>query len=75
MLVDLSMELTISWKDMLIGKSSTIPGKVIAPIGIEVEDDFELLEGDTKKSFVNGIPSIEFSEMIHQNLIKDRALL
>ncbi|MFQ6669901.1 hypothetical protein Gotur_034978 [Gossypium turneri] len=53
MLVDLTMEPTISWKDMLIGKSSTIPGKVIAPIGIEVEDDFELLEGDTEKSFVN----------------------
>lgn len=36
-----------------------------------MEEDSDLLEGDVKKSVVNGIPSIEFSERICQLLIKD----
>ncbi|KAK5775757.1 hypothetical protein PVK06_043696 [Gossypium arboreum] len=36
-----------------------------------VDDDFDLLEGDVKKSVVDGIPFIDFSERIHHQLIKD----
>ncbi|MBA0780285.1 hypothetical protein Gotri_004403 [Gossypium trilobum] len=35
------------------------------------EEDFSLTEGDVKKSVINGIPSIEVSERVHQLLEKE----
>ncbi|MBA0803286.1 hypothetical protein Gohar_013518, partial [Gossypium harknessii] len=66
LLVDLTIEPITSWKDKLIGQSSNIEGK-----DLEEKDEFELLEGDILKSVINGTPSIEFSNRIHQILIRD----
>ncbi|KAB2011909.1 hypothetical protein ERO13_D09G046450v2 [Gossypium hirsutum] len=38
-----------------------------------MDDDFFLLDGDIKRSSVNGIPSIEFSDRVSQILIKNMA--
>ncbi|MBA0829624.1 hypothetical protein Goarm_014216 [Gossypium armourianum] len=38
-----------------------------------MDDDFFLLDGDIKRSSVNGIPSIEFSDRVNQILIKNMA--
>ncbi|PPD99584.1 hypothetical protein GOBAR_DD03382 [Gossypium barbadense] len=40
---------------------------------VDLEDDFELLEGDAKKEIVNGIPTITFSEPVHQFITKQMA--
>ncbi|KAK5786729.1 hypothetical protein PVK06_041372 [Gossypium arboreum] len=39
--------------------------------GLEEDEDFDLMEGDIQKSIVNGIPSIDISERIHQLLTTD----
>lgn len=39
--------------------------------GLKEKEDFDILERDIEKSFVNEIPSIEFSDRIHQILIRD----
>ncbi|MBA0592033.1 hypothetical protein Gorai_009020, partial [Gossypium raimondii] len=36
--------------------------------------EFSLLEGDVKKSVVNGIPLIEFSKRIHQLLVNEMSI-
>ncbi|KAA3474118.1 GroES-like zinc-binding alcohol dehydrogenase family protein [Gossypium australe] len=50
----------------IIGQSSNIEGK-----GLEQKEEFELLEGEIQKSIINATPSIEFSNRIHQILIRD----
>ncbi|MBA0855078.1 hypothetical protein Goshw_008921, partial [Gossypium schwendimanii] len=55
---------TTSWKDKLVGSSPNSGG-----IDLKAKEDFELLEGDAQKSFINGIPSIEFSNRIQHVLI------
>ncbi|MBA0688322.1 hypothetical protein Goari_006121, partial [Gossypium aridum] len=43
--------------------------------GVEHADgEFSLLEGDVKKSVVNGIPLIEFSKRIHQLLVNEMSI-
>lgn len=66
MVVDQPAEPTISWKDKLFGNSPkyTINKSV-------VDNDFDLMDGNVKKSVVNSIPSIDFSERINHLLIKD----
>ncbi|PPD73539.1 hypothetical protein GOBAR_DD29535 [Gossypium barbadense] len=66
LLVDLTIEPITPWKNKLIGQSSNIEGK-----GLEEKEEFELLEGDILKSVINGTPSVEFSNRIHQILIRD----
>ncbi|MBA0813342.1 hypothetical protein Gohar_027201 [Gossypium harknessii] len=66
MLVDLTVEQTTSWKDKLVGHSSNVAGN-----GPEEKEDFDLVDGGIQKSIVNDIPSIEFSDRIHQILIRD----
>ncbi|KAK5794853.1 hypothetical protein PVK06_036103 [Gossypium arboreum] len=59
------MLLGTSLKGMLLGISSSVLGNSL------VEDEkIDLLEGDIKKSVINEIPSIEFSERIQQILSK-----
>ncbi|KAK8289993.1 hypothetical protein V6Z12_D07G230300 [Gossypium hirsutum] len=65
MLIDSPPEKPTSWKDMLVGQSSKETLKVL-----EGKDDLDILEGDIQKSFVNGIPSISFSDRIHKILIQ-----
>ncbi|KAH1121392.1 hypothetical protein J1N35_004552 [Gossypium stocksii] len=64
-LAELPIEPRVSWKDKLVGKTTSIGGN-----GLEEKDD-KWLDGDVQKSVVNETPSIEFSERIHQILIKD----
>ncbi|KAK5832891.1 hypothetical protein PVK06_016699 [Gossypium arboreum] len=53
------------------GNSNPDSRRLVALFGANTNEDLDLLEGDIKKSIVNGIPSIEFSEKIQQILIKD----
>ncbi|MBA0582580.1 hypothetical protein Gorai_024719, partial [Gossypium raimondii] len=39
------------------------------------DDDFELLDGNITRSLINDIPTISFSERIHQLLIKVMATM
>ncbi|MBA0555948.1 hypothetical protein Golob_026093 [Gossypium lobatum] len=65
MMIDLASSQLIYWKDKLVGHSVKV-----ALNGPEEKEDFDILEGDIKKSFVNGMPSISFSNRIHQILIQ-----
>ncbi|MBA0848906.1 hypothetical protein Goshw_008593 [Gossypium schwendimanii] len=69
--VDSPTKVMLSWKDRLMGKGIFRSRKSINPNGLEDNDDFELLEGDVTRSIVNKIPSIQFSNRVHQLLIKD----
>ncbi|PPD86998.1 hypothetical protein GOBAR_DD16071 [Gossypium barbadense] len=65
MMIESSPEKPTSWKDMLVGQSSKETLN-----DMEGKDDLDILEGDIQKSFVNGIPSISFSDRIHKILIQ-----
>ncbi|MBA0664477.1 hypothetical protein Goklo_004466 [Gossypium klotzschianum] len=52
-------------KKKLVGQSSKD-----ASNGSEGKEDFDILDGDIQKSFVNGVSSITFSDRIHQILIQ-----
>ncbi|MBA0585698.1 hypothetical protein Gorai_016465, partial [Gossypium raimondii] len=60
-----NVEELIPKKDKLVGHSAKV-----ALNGPEEKEDFDILEGDIQKSFVNGIPSISFTNRIHQILIQ-----
>ncbi|KAH1107738.1 hypothetical protein J1N35_011506 [Gossypium stocksii] len=60
-----------SWKDHLMGIGLRSNDKTETPTKEFEEDDLDLLEGDIKKTIVNGIPAIKFSKRITQLLIKD----
>ncbi|MBA0673046.1 hypothetical protein Goklo_029279 [Gossypium klotzschianum] len=65
-MVDPIAKQPIVWKDKLIGHSS-----ISGENSLEEKEDFNLLEGDIQKSInVNGIHSIQFSDRIHQILIR-----
>ncbi|MBA0688577.1 hypothetical protein Goari_006353 [Gossypium aridum] len=70
MFVDRLAKPTISWKDKLLGNFPKDPNNETM-----VDDDFDFLEGDVKKSIVDGIPPIDFSERIHRQLIKDLKII
>ncbi|MBA0624611.1 hypothetical protein Godav_009941 [Gossypium davidsonii] len=71
MVVEPSPMPSLSWKDLLVGKE-TIEQKDASGTQ-HVDDSFSLLEQDVKKSVVNGILSIDFSERIYQLLEKEMA--
>ncbi|MBA0566817.1 hypothetical protein Golob_011596 [Gossypium lobatum] len=71
MVVEPSPMHSLSWKDLLVGKE-TIEQKDASGTQ-HVDDSFSLLEQDVKKSVVNGIPSIDFSERIYQLPEKEMA--
>lgn len=58
-LMDQTIIPSVSWKDLLVSNSTFDSRKAVALFGINVEDDFDMFEGDIKKSFVDGILSIE----------------
>ncbi|KAH1039147.1 hypothetical protein J1N35_040890 [Gossypium stocksii] len=66
MKVDLPPAQPISWKDMLVGAVVEDASK-----GLVEKEDLVFLEGDIRKTSVNGVPSITFSDRIHQILIQD----
>lgn len=65
MMIDLSLEKPISWRDMLVGQLSKDTFN-----GSEGKNDLDILDGDIQKSVVNGVPSISFSDKIHKILIQ-----
>lgn len=65
MMIDLTSEQPVSWKDKLISQSSKNEST-----GSEGREDFVIMDGDIQKSFVNGMPSITFSDRVHQFLIQ-----
>ncbi|MBA0725307.1 hypothetical protein Golax_021903 [Gossypium laxum] len=69
MVVDPTPAPSLSWKDLLMG-NKIIEQKVDSG-SQQSEEDFSLTEGDVKKSVINGIPSIEVSERVHQLLEKE----
>ncbi|MBA0615156.1 hypothetical protein Godav_015334 [Gossypium davidsonii] len=72
--MDLSNESTLFWKNRLVGKGQSDLKKTTEGIDPECDDDFEFCEGDIRKSTINGIPLIEFSERVHQFLIQDMSI-
>ncbi|KAH1038958.1 hypothetical protein J1N35_040701 [Gossypium stocksii] len=60
----------VSRKQMLIGKREQNQDESLKAIGKNCDGDLEFLESDVKKSMVNGILIIEFSECIQQILFK-----
>ncbi|PPS16480.1 hypothetical protein GOBAR_AA04074 [Gossypium barbadense] len=70
MLIDLTAEQSISWRDKLVDHLSKVDCKAS-----EEKEDFDILEGDINKSFINGIPSINFSDRVYQILIRDTGMV
>ncbi|MBA0699236.1 hypothetical protein Goari_000890 [Gossypium aridum] len=64
-MINLSIDQPTFWKDKLVGHSSKSVYKEL-----DKKEDFDILEGDIQKSFVNGVPFISFSDRIHQILIQ-----
>ncbi|MBA0704580.1 hypothetical protein Golax_016827 [Gossypium laxum] len=69
MVVDSTPTPTLSWKDLVLGKSSLESNEVNGDHFFD--GGFSLIEGDVKKSVANGIPFIDFSEREHQLLVKE----
>ncbi|PPR82510.1 hypothetical protein GOBAR_AA38200 [Gossypium barbadense] len=65
MKVDLPSVHSISWKDMLFGSKVGDASK-----RTNEKEDIDFLEGDIQKTFVNGVPSITFSDRIHHILFQ-----
>ncbi|PPD85295.1 hypothetical protein GOBAR_DD17775 [Gossypium barbadense] len=65
MLINLSPEKPISWRDMLVGQSSKDTFN-----DSEGKDNLDILDGGIQKLIVNGVPSISFSDRIHKILIQ-----
>ncbi|KAH1074554.1 hypothetical protein J1N35_026882 [Gossypium stocksii] len=65
MMVDLSSEQHVSWKEKLVGQH---PKDSLNRL--EEREDLEILEGDVQKSLVNRVPAITFPDRIHQILIQ-----
>ncbi|MBA0771169.1 hypothetical protein Gotri_019681, partial [Gossypium trilobum] len=59
---------SLSWKDMLVGKETF--DQINKSDGQYFADNFSLTEQDVKKSFVDGVPSTDFSERVYQLLEK-----
>ncbi|MBA0750494.1 hypothetical protein Gogos_001905 [Gossypium gossypioides] len=64
-LVDHVGQPTASWKKNLVGSSSTIGGE-----DLEVNKDFEVLEGDIQKSIINGIQCILIQDIEKTVILK-----
>ncbi|KAG8498383.1 hypothetical protein CXB51_007409 [Gossypium anomalum] len=56
-------------KDMVLRKGF-IESKGVSEVGF-TDRDLSFLEGDIKKSVVNGIPAIDFSSKVHKLLVND----
>ncbi|MBA0814392.1 hypothetical protein Gohar_020224 [Gossypium harknessii] len=73
MAVGSTLGLPLSWNERLVGKDLVSSRRGIIAIAVEVEDDFDFIEGDITRSIVNGIPSIIFSKRVQHFLGKDMA--
>ncbi|MBA0553722.1 hypothetical protein Golob_012873 [Gossypium lobatum] len=55
------------------GKMPRVVGRELEAIDFDEEEDFVLIGGNVMRSFINGIPSINFLKSANQFLIKDMA--
>ncbi|MBA0810630.1 hypothetical protein Gohar_002602 [Gossypium harknessii] len=69
MVVESSQTPSLSWKDMLAGKDTPVQNNTNS--GHFFVDNFSLTEQDVKKSVVDGVPSIDFSERVYHLLEKE----
>ncbi|MBA0590924.1 hypothetical protein Gorai_019613, partial [Gossypium raimondii] len=67
---DLVLDPPLSLKERLVGKGPVGSWREIAIIGVEVEDDFDFMEGDITRSIVNDIPLIDFLERVLHFLLQ-----
>ncbi|MBA0832896.1 hypothetical protein Goarm_017252, partial [Gossypium armourianum] len=75
MAVDLVPDPPLSSKEKLVGKGPIGSRREIAITGVEVEDDFDFVEGDITRSIVNGIPLIDFSERVLHFLLQEIGII
>lgn len=68
MVVESSSTPSLSWKDMLVEKDTFVQNNTRWPLLV---DNFSLTEQEVKKSFVDDVPSIDFSERVYQLLEKE----
>ncbi|KAL1161298.1 hypothetical protein V6Z11_A07G124000 [Gossypium hirsutum] len=66
MVVEMISDQPTSWRDMLVGHSSNDGFNNSGE-----KDTIDIVEGDIQKSVVNGVPSITFSDRIHQIFIQE----
>ncbi|MBA0643949.1 hypothetical protein Goklo_028191 [Gossypium klotzschianum] len=64
---------TLSWKNMVLGKGFT-EAKESSTVH-STNGDFSLLKGDVKKSVINGILAIDFSNRIQKLLMSTSVIL
>ncbi|KAL1161297.1 hypothetical protein V6Z11_A07G124000 [Gossypium hirsutum] len=69
MVVEMISDQPTSWRDMLVGHSSNDGFNNSGE-----KDTIDIVEGDIQKSVVNGVPSITFSDRIHQIFIQEQDL-
>ncbi|KAK5813256.1 hypothetical protein PVK06_028704 [Gossypium arboreum] len=60
MLIDSMSDPTLSWKDLLLGKTNNSSVGTSGGCG----KDFEFMEGDFTRTTVNEMPTIDFSNRI-----------
>ncbi|KAK5839836.1 hypothetical protein PVK06_008679 [Gossypium arboreum] len=56
--------LGMSWRDRILGRGT---------FGSGYDEDFEFLDGDVMRSTINGVHVVNFSERVHQILVRDMA--
>ncbi|MBA0861341.1 hypothetical protein Goshw_027009 [Gossypium schwendimanii] len=64
MAVDLVLDPPLSLKERLVGKSPIGSRRENTITTVEMEDDFDFMEGDITRSIVTSIPSIDFSKRV-----------
>ncbi|MBA0561301.1 hypothetical protein Golob_018145, partial [Gossypium lobatum] len=64
MAVDLVPDPPLSLKERLVGKSPIGSRRENTITVVEMEDDFDFVEGDITRSIVTSIPSIDFSKRV-----------
>ncbi|KAK5792678.1 hypothetical protein PVK06_033793 [Gossypium arboreum] len=75
MVVDSGSSPMISWKDKLLGVNPrAINNEKLESPSAVTDVDLEFFEGDIRRSIVNGIPAIDFSERIQKTLFKEMEL-
>ncbi|MBA0780355.1 hypothetical protein Gotri_004466 [Gossypium trilobum] len=70
MVVDLVLVPTQFWRDKLLGKGVVGFKGTASGVGLRDDEEFNFLEGNFKKSIVDGVLSIAFFDRIQQILIK-----
>ncbi|MBA0873423.1 hypothetical protein Goshw_001938 [Gossypium schwendimanii] len=64
MAVDPDPQLTISWKDKLLGGHTVVSDSDRSVLSAKCDNDFELLERDVNTTIIDGVPAIALSDHI-----------